>query len=189
MLMLLSSAVDSNNTKLCIPYYDQSTIEANMFNRRNAILGVIAVIVVGFIILQVVPGFARTNPPVQYKVNWSSPETENLMRTACYDCHTNETVWPWYSQIAPISWLVVHDVNEGREKLNFSDGTGEIEADELIRQIQDGEMPPKIYLTMHPDANLSATQKAALIDGIRATSFTGISSDGKGEGGERDEGG
>jgi hypothetical protein len=161
-----------------------------MSNQRKIFLGVVAIIVAGFVVLQVVPGFARTNPPVQYKVSWSSPETETLMRSACYDCHTNETVWPWYSQIAPISWLVVHDVNEGREKLNFSDGTGEIEADELIEQIENGEMPPRIYLTMHPDANLTAAQKSVLINGIRATSFTGISSgNGEGEGGEGDEGG
>ncbi|MEO8611929.1 MAG: heme-binding domain-containing protein [Chloroflexota bacterium] len=144
-----------------------------MSSKRNIILGVIAVIVVGFIVLQVIPGFAPTNPAVQYKVTWSSAETASMMRRACYDCHSNETIWPWYAQFAPISWLVVHDVNEGRQKLNFSEGTGEMEARELIRQIESDKMPPKIYLTMHPDANLTADEKAALIAGIQATSFTG----------------
>lgn len=157
-----------------------------MSNQRKLILGVVGVLVAGFLILQVLPVYPRTNPPVQYHVSWSSPETETLMREACYDCHTNETVWPWYAQIAPVSWLVVHDVDEGREALNFSDGTGELEADELIEQIDEGAMPPNIYKMMHPDANLSADQQAALIAGIRATSFAGIS--GGGEGGEAGEG-
>ena len=145
-----------------------------MSNRRKIILGVIAVLGVAFIALQVVPGYARTNPPIRYHVQWNSPETETLMRKVCYDCHTNETVWPWYSQIAPISWLVVRDVNEGRAALNLSDGTGEIEAEELIGEIEEGEMPPKPYLMLHPEANLSAEQKAMLIDGIQATSFAGL---------------
>ncbi len=160
-----------------------------MSNRRRVILGVVGVVVVGFIILQLVPGFARTNPPVLNQIQWSSPETEQLMRTACYDCHTNETVWPWYSQIAPMSWLVVHDVNEGRQRLNFSDGTGEINARELIEQIDRGTMPPAIYTTMHPEANLTADQKATLIAGIQATSFTGITRNPASPGGEGGEGG
>jgi hypothetical protein len=159
-----------------------------MSNQRKIILGVVGVLVVGFLILQVLPVYPRTNPPVQYRVRWSSPETETLMRQTCYDCHTNETVWPWYAQIAPVSWLVVHDVNEGRAALNFSDATGELEADELIEQIEEGEMPPNIYTMMHPDANLSADQKAALIAGIRATSFAGIGGEG-GEGSESGEAG
>jgi hypothetical protein len=155
-----------------------------MSTRRKIILGVVGVVVVGFIILQVVPGFARTNPPVQYKINWSTPQTETLMRRACYDCHTNETVWPWYSQVAPISWLVVHDVDEGRAKLNFSTGKGEIEANELIRQIERDKMPPKVYLMMHPDAALTAEEKAALIAGIQVTSFAGVRQSGGGESSE-----
>jgi hypothetical protein len=152
-----------------------------MSNSRRIVLIVVGVLIVGFIILQLVPGYARTNPPVLYNVQWSSPETETLMRTACYDCHTNETVWPWYSQIAPVSWLVVKDVNEGREAMNFSEGTGEIEAEELIEQIEEGVMPPRSYLITHPAANLSADQKAALIQDIDMTSFAGIRNGEEGE--------
>lgn len=156
--------------------------------RKIIVVGVV-VIVLAFIALQFVgnfvPAFARTNPPVTHEINWDTPETEQLMRTACYDCHTNETVWPWYSTIAPISWLVAKDVNEGRQKLNFSTGHGEIEADELIREIDRGEMPPSVYLIMHADANLSSDQKTALIAGIRAS--LGGGSEG-GEGGEENEG-
>jgi hypothetical protein len=155
-----------------------------MSNSRRIVLIVVGVLIVGFIILQLVPGYARTNPPVLYHVQWSSPETETLMRTACYDCHTNETVWPWYSQIAPVSWLVVKDVNEGREAMNFSEGTGEIEAEELIEQIEEGVMPPRSYLITHPDANLSADQIAVLIQGIHVTSFAGIRNGDEGEEGD-----
>ncbi|MBZ0276144.1 MAG: heme-binding domain-containing protein [Anaerolineae bacterium] len=136
---------------------------------KRIILGVIGLVVLGFIVIQFVPGYERTNPPVTQQVNWNSPETEALMRRACYDCHSNETVWPWYSQIAPVSWLTVKDVNEGRRNLNFSTGRGELEAGELIEQLERGSMPPRIYLTMHPEANLSADEKAILIAGIRAS--------------------
>ncbi|MCB9451028.1 MAG: heme-binding domain-containing protein [Anaerolineaceae bacterium] len=138
---------------------------------KRIILGVLGVAVLGFLAIQFVPGYERTNPPVTQTINWSSAETEALMRRACYDCHSNETVWPWYSNIAPVSWLVVDDVNEGRRKLNFSTGHGEMEARELIEQIERGSMPPSKYLITHPEANLTTEEKAALIAGIRATSF------------------
>jgi hypothetical protein len=152
--------------------------------RRIVVIGA-AVVIVGFIALQFVgnfvPTFARTNPSVTYKINWNTPETEQLMRAACYDCHSNETIWPWYSNIAPISWLIAKDVNEGRRKLNFSTGHGEIEAEELVRQIERGEMPPSIFLIMHPEANLSGDQKATLVSGIKATLGGGLE---RGEAGE-----
>lgn len=135
---------------------------------RRVIVGIVAVAIVGFVILQFIPGFDITNPPVTQAIQWDSPETEQLIRAACYDCHSNETVWPWYSQIAPVKWLVVHDVDEGRQEMNLSTGR-RIEADEMIEQIERGEMPPRIYLPLHPEANLSAEQKAALIAGIEAT--------------------
>ncbi len=140
-----------------------------MSRNMKIILSVVGILVVGVIGLQLVPNYERTNPPVTYQMKWNAPETEQLMRQACYDCHSNETVWPWYSNIAPVSWLVVKDVNEGRAKLNFSTGHGEMESDELIEQIERGTMPPRIYLTMHSDANLTDTQKADLIAGIRAS--------------------
>ncbi|MBL8163522.1 MAG: heme-binding domain-containing protein [Anaerolineae bacterium] len=147
---------------------------------RNIVFAVIGIIVVGLILIQFVPGYARTNPPVTYQMQWSSPETEQLMRQACYDCHSNETRWPWYASIAPVSWLVVRDVNEGRDALNFSTGRGELEAEDLINELREGEMPPSIYLITHGDANLNADQKTTLIAGIQTSSFTGA-------GGESDE--
>jgi cytochrome c551/c552 len=136
-------------------------------------LTVVGIVIIGFIVLQFVgtfvPLFARTNPPVTFQINWDSPETERLMRAACYDCHSHETVWPWYSNIAPISWLVAKDVNEARRAMNLSTGRGEIEAEEMIEQIERGDMPLPIYVIMHPEANLSEAQKQALIAGIQAS--------------------
>ena len=138
-----------------------------MSNVRKGLIVVLGIVVVGFIVIQFVPGFARTNPPVTNTIKWDSPQTEKLMRTACYDCHTNETVWPWYSQIAPVSWLVVHDVDEGREKLNLSTGHGEV--DDAAEKIRDGSMPPRIYTILHPDAVLTAEQKNQLMAGLQAS--------------------
>ena len=139
---------------------------------RRVLIGLVAVCVLGFIVLQLVPGFDITNPPVTNTITWDSPETEQLMRTACYDCHTNETVWPWYSYIAPIKWLVVHDVNDGREAMNLSTDR-RLDVREMVEKIERGSMPPKIYLPMHPSANLTAEQKDALIAGLKATAAGG----------------
>lgn len=136
---------------------------------RRVLLIIIALVVIVLVVLQFVPGYARTNPPVTNKINWNSPETEQLMREACMDCHSNETVWPWYSQIAPVSWLVVKDVDEGREALNISTGSGEFRSEEMTEKIQSGEMPPSSYIVLHPDARLTDAQKTELIAGLEAT--------------------
>ncbi len=130
-------------------------------------------LVVIFIAIQfvglVVPAFARTNPEVTTQIQWDSPRTEALARTACMDCHSNESQWPWYAYIAPVSWLVTNDVNEGRDYLNFSTGRGELEAEEMAKVINAGEMPPAIYTLMHGDANLTDAEKQELIAGLQAT--------------------
>ena len=74
------------------------------------------------LLIQLIP-IDRTNPPVVTQVQWDSPQTQALFKRACADCHSNETVWPWYSYVAPVSWLVAHDVSEGRGRLNVSDRT------------------------------------------------------------------
>ncbi len=145
-----------------------------MSKRVRVILIIFGVLVAGFILLQLIPvsaiseDFVRENPPVETTIQWDSPQTEALMRTACMDCHSNETVWPLYAQIAPVSWLVAHDVNEGRAEMNLSTES-RVEADEMIEVIERGVMPPGIYLVTHGDARLSDADKAALIAGIRAT--------------------
>ena len=142
---------------------------------RNIILILLGVGILGFVILQLIPigsivaDFAHPgNPPITYTIPWDSPQTEQLARAACFDCHSNETRYPWYSSIAPVSWLVNHDINEGRRKMNFSTNT-HLFSDDMEKQISTGEMPKSFYLPLHPEANLTAEQKKQLIDGLIAT--------------------
>ncbi|MBL8897332.1 MAG: heme-binding domain-containing protein, partial [Planctomycetes bacterium] len=89
---------------------------------------------------------------------------------ACFDCHSNETRWPWYSNVAPISWLVQRDVDEGRAELNFSRfDQPQKEAHESAEVVLEGEMPPWFYLPTHPEARLTADEQAELVRGLRAT--------------------
>ncbi len=129
-------------------------------------------LVVVFVALQFVrfvgPEFRLDNPPVTQNIVWNSPETEQLWKQACADCHSNQSVFPWYSYIAPVGWLVAHDIHEGRDALNISEDR-RIEWDEMVETIEEGEMPLPIYLTMHPDSNLTDAQRETLIAGIRAT--------------------
>jgi hypothetical protein len=155
-----------------------------MFNWRKILLGAVVVGVVAFVAIQLVPVPARANPPVQAHIQWDSLETEQLVKDTCYDCHSNETVWPWYSYIAPVSWLVAQDVEEGREKLNFSEqSANDIESEELIEEVEEGGMPLPNYIVMHPNAKLTDKQKAHLIAGFEASIF------GSEEGESRDEAG
>lgn len=121
--------------------------------------------------IQFIP-VSRTNPPVTQTLNWSSPETKALWVRACADCHSNETVWPPYAYVAPISWLVSHNVDEGRRELNLSQplrGQPARVANEISEKITSGEMPPRDFVLLHPEAVLSTVEKRALIDGLRAT--------------------
>jgi hypothetical protein len=102
----------------------------------------------------------KTNPPVQQDVA-APPEVAAVLRRACYDCHSNETVWPWYSNVAPVSWLLAHDVHEGRRELNFSvwnayDAKKQTKKlKETAEEVAEGEMPPWYYRVVHRDAGLS----------------------------------
>jgi hypothetical protein len=148
--------------------------------RWGAIAGIGAV---GLLIaIQAVPyGRDHSNPPVRQEPAWDSEQTRALAADACCDCHSNQTDWPWYTNIAPVSWLIQHDVDGGREKLNFSewDRAGQ-ETDEIVEKVQEGEMPPDYYGWLHSKARLSSAERQALIQGLQAT-FGG-------EQGEGDEG-
>ena len=145
------------------------------------------------IAIQLVPyGHDHTNPPITQQVNWDSQQTRDLFYRACADCHSNETKWPWYSNVAPVSWLVMRDVQEGRQHFNisapverrgFGEGPGgpppggEGQGGEGFRRrdhspagmVESGDMPMPIYLTMHPEARLTDAEKQQLIDGLKAT--------------------
>ena len=113
------------------------------------------------------PSVINNNPPVVRQPAWTDPQAEALARRACYDCHSNETQWPWYAQVAPVSWLLARDVVEGRRNLNFSEWRG-AEPGELQEVVMEGEMPPAIYLLMHPSARLTTSEKRVLAQGLAA---------------------
>lgn len=138
---------------------------------KQVLLIVVGAVVVVFLLLQLAPfGRHHTNPPVVQEPDWDTPQTRELAKRACFDCHSNETIYPWYSNIAPISWLIQNDVTEGRRRLNFSEwGRGEREVDEMAEVVQEGKMPPPYYLLLHPSARLNQAEKQALISGLLAT--------------------
>jgi mono/diheme cytochrome c family protein len=144
---------------------------------RKITLWSVGILLALFVVIQFLPlAGTKTNPPVLSEPNWDSEQTQVLAQRACYDCHSNETTWPWYSNVAPVSWLVINDTNEGRAVLNFSEwGLGNEEAEEAANTVQEGTMPPRIYLTTHASARLSAQEKAQLIAGLQATFGTGES--------------
>jgi hypothetical protein len=150
--------------------------------RRFLKPAIITVAVIGGA-MQLVPyGWSHDNPPVSQDAPWPSEEARDLAVAACYDCHSNETEWPVYSYVAPMSWLVRRDVDRGRDELNFStwdedDG----EADDSAEAIEEGSMPPQQYTMLHPDARLSDEEEEVLIAALEAMD--------EGRGGGDDDGG
>jgi len=130
------------------------------------------IIIITLIAIQFIPyGRNHTNPPVVSEPNWDNPRTRELFFKACFNCHSNETVWPWYSYYAPVSWLIQRDVVEGREHFNVSMwGTQKKnEGDDAAKEVKEGEMPPWFYLIPNPSARLSESEKTEFIVGLRAT--------------------
>jgi hypothetical protein len=126
---------------------------------------------VAFVAAQFVPyGRDHLNPPVVTEPTWDSPGTRALASQACFDCHSNETAWPVYSRVAPVSWLIQHDVAEGRAVLNFSEWQRpQKEATESAEEVREGEMPPGIYGLMHAHARLDAADRERLARGLEKT--------------------
>lgn len=125
-----------------------------------------ATLAAAFLGLQLVP-VDLDNPPVEEEVP-ATPEARAVLRRACYACHSNEAVWPWYARIAPLSWLAARDVREGRAAVNFSTWN---RLDELSRravlersweEIEAGEMPLWFYLPLHPEAKLTDADRQLL---------------------------
>ena len=109
----------------------------------------------------------RTNPPTTAGLD-APPEVTAILRRACFDCHSNETRWPWYAYVAPVSWWMVHDVDEGRRELNFSEWGAlpekkrERRAAKMIDEIEEDEMPPASYRRMHGDARVAERELEVL---------------------------
>jgi hypothetical protein len=135
---------------------------------RNIVFGALGL----FVLIQLVPVWlTQTNPPAHAEPPWDSAATRSLVQRSCFDCHTNYTVWPAYSRVAPVSWLVTFDVFRGRRHLNFSQwSAGPADSALLTRAIaaiRSGDMPPRYYVLMHPRAALSAREKQHLIAGLQ----------------------
>lgn len=142
-----------------------------MARRKASVRSILIGAVVLFLVIQLVPyGRDHTNPPPGKEPAWNVPQTRELVVRACYNCHSDETRWPWYSHIAPFSWLIESDVNGGRHRLNFTQWERpQRNARKAAREVREGDMPPWYYLPMHPKARLSAAERRALIQGLQAT--------------------
>src|SRR4051794_15951448 len=138
--------------------------------KRTAMYGLGGLVVL-FGLIQLVPyGHAHANPPVVQEPKWDSQQTHDLAVRACYDCHSNQVNWRWYTSVAPFSWLTQHDVEDGRRRLNFSElNRPQRDAGQAAREVQRGDMPPWYSLPVHPEAKLSPAEQQALIAGLRAT--------------------
>ena len=130
---------------------------------RNKILAGIGV---AFLASQLVP-IDRENPPVETEIP-APPEVRQVLERACYDCHSNESKWPWYGYVAPASWLVAYDIEEAREHMNFStwnryDREEQLDlVEEIWEEVDEGEMPPFFYTPLHSHANLDANDRDLL---------------------------
>jgi hypothetical protein len=109
----------------------------------------------------------RSNPAVTADVH-APDAVKSVLRKSCYDCHSNETVWPWYSHVAPVSWLLHRDVTEGRRHLNFSEWENypaekrAKKAKEIGEQVEEGEMPLWFYTPLHKGSKLTDGDKQVL---------------------------
>lgn len=117
-----------------------------------------------FLLIQFVPyGRTHGNPPVTRAARWSSRKGEQIAQESCYDCHSNLTKWRWYSNVAPVSWLLAHDVEDGRGALDFSEwDRGQPPVGKVVDQVNGGGMPPLQYKLAHPSAALSESEKSQL---------------------------
>ncbi|MGB0386512.1 MAG: heme-binding domain-containing protein [Ardenticatenaceae bacterium] len=145
---------------------------------RNVLIGAVVL----FVLIQFVPYGWGDNPPVVKEPNWDSSQTRELAVRACFDCHSNESKWPLYSNVAPLSWWIYHHVEDGREHLNFSDwgnrrphgreaqnNDPEHLIEEIIEVMKEGEMPLPSYLPLHPEAELTPAEMEQLINGLAQT--------------------
>jgi hypothetical protein len=136
-------------------------------SKRTSLIAVASILA-----LQLYP-LDRSNPPVVLEVD-APAEVKAVLERACYDCHSHQTRWPWYAWVAPVSFLVVHDVSEAREHLNFSDWgrytpeKARKKIDEILEEVEEGEMPLFYYLPLHPEAELTTEDRLAIEEWVSA---------------------
>lgn len=126
----------------------------------------------GFVLIQFWPR-DFTNPPVGQVPQWDSPETRELAERACFDCHSNETEWPWYAYVMPMASMIERDVKQGRRILNFSEWDAscctEERMDEMAEVVNKGLMPLPYYVILHPEADLTDEERGRLVNGLIST--------------------
>lgn len=153
---------------------------------RTVLLRSLLVLAALLVLAQFVP-YRVHNPPITGEPTWDSPRTEALARAACFDCHSNEVVTPWYGHVAPVAWVVRHHVDEGRGELNLSEmDRPQEEAHEAGEEAAEGEMPPGYYRVAHRAARLSDAERRELARGLDAT-LGGEGDEGRGKHEDEDE--
>jgi hypothetical protein len=132
---------------------------------------IIIILIALFVVIQFVPyGRDHTNPPATGEPHWDSPQTRAVFFRVCKNCHSNETVWPWYGSVAPLSWLVQSDVDEGRSDFNVSEwGRKENKGDKAAEEVREDEMPPWYYRPLHPESSLTKDERAEFVQGLVRT--------------------
>ena len=134
--------------------------------RKRVIKFILVLLVVLLVAAQLMP-VKRGNPPVESDIP-APADVKAILTRSCYDCHSHEAVWPWYSYVAPVSWLIAHDVEEGREELNFSMWerySAEKKQEKIAEcweEVEEGEMPLWFYLPLHSEARLSENDRSVL---------------------------
>ncbi len=137
-------------------------------NKRNVLFTAIGVVVL-FLLIQLIP-LNTTNPTPTREVKWDSPQTRLLVQRACFDCHSDETTWPWYAKIEPVAMYLANHVDEGRRRLNFSEwDQPNANINEVERSISEGNMPLWDYLLIHSSARLTDAETQQLLAGLQAT--------------------
>lgn len=133
---------------------------------------ILAAVAIAAVAIQLIPyGKDHINPPIVSEPKWDSPRTKELFNNACANCHSHQTAYPWYTDIAPVSWLIQRDVDEGRKRFNVSAWgvQKKNEGEDAAKELREGEMPPWFYLPTHPEARLTDTEKQELISGLEKT--------------------
>ncbi len=139
---------------------------------KKIVLGMLIGIAIVLVLIQFWP-LALTNPPVVSEPDWNTFQTREIAERACFDCHSNETVWPWYSHIVPFGNLLEKDVLDGRAELNFSEWgqtcCTEEQRDKMAEVVNTEEMPIPYYIILHPEADLTDNERGDLVNGLIET--------------------
>lgn len=146
-----------------------------MWLLKKVLLMILAVVV----LLQLIP-VDRSNPEYDegkdfLSATQASTEVTEIVKAACYDCHSHQTVWPWYAYVAPASWVISNHVEEGRDELNFSEwteyetGKKDHKLEECIEALTEGWMPEQSYVRLHKEAKLTDEQRAVLVNFFKET--------------------